>query len=323
LRHRTKTLNVMKRACLILLILPLLFRSADGQELFASVTVSAQMDHGSDRTIYNTLQTSLYELMNNKRWTNNVVRIEERIECSFMITIQNRSSDVMEGQILVQASRPVFNSSYKSPLFSFLDRNLRFEYIQDQTMDWAENSHLNNLTSILAFYAYIIIGLDYETFQKGAGAPYFEKAQSIVNTAQNDPRATGWKAFEGDRNRYWMLENLTNSRYSGMKDALYQYHRLGLDMMYDNQELGRQAVVDALVMFQRVYNERPNLFMLSILLGAKADELVRMFSQASSMQKSRVVQILSNIDGANANKYNRILQQGGGPGGPGSPGGRP
>jgi hypothetical protein len=290
------------------------------QELYASVQVSAQMDQGSDRTIYNTLQTSLYELMNNKQWTKNVFRIEERIECSFMITIQNRSSDVFEGQILVQASRPVYNSSYKSPMFTFLDKNLRFEYIQDQSMDWIEGQHSNNLTSILAFYAYVIIGLDFETFQQGAGAPYFEQAQNIVNNAQNDPRATGWKAFEGDRNRYWMLENLTNARYSGLKNALYQYHRIGLDAMYDNQELGRQAVVDALVMFQRVYNERPNLFMLSILLGAKADELVRMFSDASSMQKSRVVQILITIDGANANKYNRILQQGS-PGG--APGGRP
>ncbi len=301
---------------------------AVGQELHARIQVSAQMDQGSDRTIYNTLQTSLYELMNNKRWTNNVVRIEERIECSFMITIQNRSSDVFEGQILVQASRPVFNSSYESPLFSFLDRNLRFEYIQDQNMDWVENEHLNNLTSILAFYAYIIIALDYESFQKGAGAPYLEKAENIVNNAQNDPRATGWKPFESDRNRYWMVENLQNPRYSGLKDALYQYHRLGLDVMYDNQELGRQAVVESLVMFQRVYNERPNLFILSVLLNAKSDELVRMFSDASSMQKSRVVQILTTIDGANANKYNRILQQGGagsrsGGGGGGGFGGRP
>jgi hypothetical protein len=286
------------------------------QELYASVQVSPPpQDQTSDRTLYNTLQTSLYELMNNKKWTNSVFKIEERIECSFMITIQNKTSDVFEGQIFVQSSRPVFNSSYKSPVFSYLDKNMRFEYIQDQSLDWVENSHLNNLTSILAFYAYVIIAIDFESFQKGSGAPFFEKAQAIINNAQGDNRATGWKAFEGDRNRYWMMENLTNSRYAGLKDAIYQYHRLGLDVMYDNQETGRQAVVDALLVFQRVYNERPNLFMLSVLLGAKSDEIVKMFGQAPNMQKSRVVQILTTIDAGNASKYNKIIQAQGQSGG--------
>lgn len=293
----------------IVILLAITFaRLGFGQELYCTVQISAQQDQGTDRTLYNTLQTSLYELMNNKKWTNYNFRVEERIECSFMITINNRSSDVFDAQIYVQSTRPVFNSSYKSPLFSHLDKNLRFEYIQDQNLDWVENSHLNNLTSVLAYYAYIVIGLDFESFQKGAGAPYFDKAQAIINNAQSDNRATGWKAFENDRNRYWLLENLTNARYSGLKDALYNYHRLGLDNMYDNQESGRQAVVDALMQLQRVYNERPNLFMLSVLLNAKSDELVRMFSNAPNMQKSRVVQILTNIDAANASKYNRIIQ---------------
>lgn len=282
------------------------------QELYCSIQISAQQDFGSDRTLYNTLQTSLYELMNNKKWTEEKFKVEERIECSFRITINSRTSDVFEAQMFIQSSRPVYNSSYKSQVFSHLDRNIRFEYIQDQTMDWTEGSHLNNLTSILAFYAYIIIALDFETFELGSGTPYLDKAQAIVNNAQNDARSTGWKAFESDRNRYWLLENLTNSRYSRLKDALYTYHRLGLDNMYENQETGRQAVVDALMLFQRVYNERPNLFVLSVLLNAKADELVRMFSNASSMQKSRVVQILTNIDAANAAKYNRIISGGSG-----------
>jgi hypothetical protein len=283
-----------------------------GQELYCSVQVSAQQDQGSDRTLYNTLQTSLYELMNNKKWTQHQFKIEERIECSMMITISSKTSDVFEAQIFVQSSRPVFNSSYKSPVFSYLDKNLRFEYIQDQTMDWVENSHLNNLTSVMAFYAYLIIGLDFETMQKGAGMPYFDKAQAIINSAQGDNRSTGWKAFDSDRNRYWLMENLTNSRYAGLKEALYSYHRLGLDNMYENQETGRQAVVDAIVQLQRVYNERPNLFLLSVLLNAKADEIVKMFSDAPNMQKSRVVQILTNIDASNAAKYNRIIQTQGG-----------
>lgn len=305
----------MLRILIIITGLSLGYQSL-GQELYCSVQISAQQDYGSDRTLYNTLQTSLYELMNNKKWTNLNFKVEERIECSFMITINDKRSDVFEAQILVQSTRPVFNSSYKTPVFAYLDKNLRFEYIQDQTLDWVENSHLNNLTSVLAFYAYIIIGIDFETFQKGSGTPYFDKAQAIVNNAQGDNRATGWKAFEADKNRYWLLENLTNSRYTALKEGLYNYHRLGLDNMYENQESGRQAVVDALMQFQRVYNERPNLFMLSLILNTKADEIVRMFSNAPSMQKSRVVQILNNIDPANTAKYNRILQsQQGGAGG--------
>ncbi len=304
-----------------LVILMIFFAGvSNAQELYASVQVSPPpQDNTSDRTLYNTLQTSLYELMNNKKWTNHAFKVEERIECSFMITIRQKMSDVFEAQIMIQSSRPVFNSSYKSPVFSYLDKELRFEYIQDQSLDWVENSHLSNLTSVLAYYAYIVIALDFESFQKGAGAPYLDKAQAIVNNAQNDPRAVGWKAFESDKNRYWLLENLTNSRYSMLKDAMYSYHRLGLDAMYDNQETGRQAVVEALVMLQRVYNERPNLFVLGVIMSAKADELVKMFSEASSMQKSRVVQILNNIDPANTSKYNRIIQsqQGGGTGGRG------
>jgi hypothetical protein len=281
---------------------------AHSQELYCSVSVSSQQDQGSDRTIYNTLQKSLYELMNNKKWTGLSFKVEERIECSFMITITNRQSDVFDAQIMVQSTRPVFNSSYKTPVFSYLDKQLRFEYLQDQSLDWVEGSHLSNLTSVLAYYAYIVIGLDFETMQKGAGSPYFDKAQTIVNNAQGDAKATGWKAFESDKNRYWLLENLTNSRYMPLRDGLYSYHRLGLDVMYDNQESGRQAVVDAILLFQRVYNERPNLFILSLLLNAKADEIVKMFSNASAMQKSRVVQVLTNIDPANAAKYNKIMQ---------------
>jgi hypothetical protein len=299
----------MFRKLFFVILTVMMAAAVSAQELYCSVQISAQQDQGSDRTLYNTLQTSLYELMNNKKWTNHNFKVEERIECSLMITINNKTSDVFDAQIFVQSTRPVFNSSYKTPVFSHLDRNLRFEYIQDQSLDWVENSHLNNLTSVLAYYAYIIIGIDFETFQKGSGTPYFDKAQAIVNNAQNDNRATGWKAFEGDRNRYWLLENLTNSRYQGLKDALYSYHRLGLDNMYENVETGRQAVVDALMVLQRVYNERPNLFLLSVLLSAKSDELVKMFSNASNMQKSRVVQILTNIDPANASKYNRIIQQ--------------
>lgn len=299
----------MKKTLIILSLLFCIVATGYAQELYASVQISSQQDQGSDRTLYNTMQTSLYELMNNKKWTSHTFKVEERIECTFMITITSRSSDVFDAQIMVQSTRPVHSSSYKSPVFSYLDKNLRFEYIQDQTLDWTENSHLNNLTSVMAFYAYIVIGLDFESFQKGAGAPYFDKAQAIVNNAQGDNKATGWKAFENDRNRYWLLENLTNSRYSALKDGIYAYHRLGLDNMYENQETSRQAVVDALMQFQKVYNERPNLFLLSVILNAKADELVKMFTGASSMQKSRVVQILTNIDGANASKYNQIISK--------------
>ena len=296
------------RILMALLLIALIPVSASAQELYCSVSVSSQTDQGSDRTLYNTLQTSLYELMNNRKWTGHNFKVEERIECSFMITITDKRSDVFDAQIMVQSTRPVFNSSYKTPLFSYLDKQVRFEYIQDQNLDFVEGNHMNNLTSILAFYTYIIIGLDFETMQKGAGVPYFEKAQTIVNNAQSDPKATGWKAFESDKNRYWLIENLTNSRYTPLREGLYQYHRLGLDVMYDNQEAGRQAVVDAILQFQRVYNERPNLFVLSIILNAKADEIVKMFSNASAMQKSRVVQVLTNIDPANAAKYNRIMQ---------------
>jgi hypothetical protein len=292
----------------IILFVGLLIITSVGntQELRCNIQVNAQSISGSDRTLYNTLQTALYELMNNKKWTNHLFTYEERIECSFQLTITERSTDVFKGQLLVQSTRPVFNASYTSPLFQYLDKELRFEYIEDQTMEFIENQHVNNLTSILAYYAYIIIGMDFETFKEGSGTTYFDKAQNIVNTAQSDNRATGWKAFESQRNRYWIVENLTNGRYNAVKSSMYQYHRLGLDIMYEKQEDGRQNVVKALEELIKVKRSNPNLFILELYMHAKVDELVLMFTNASNSQKARVVAILNEIDPANIAKYNKI-----------------
>lgn len=271
----------------------------------------------TDRQILQTLQSSIYEFINQRNWTDYQYEPEERIEASILITVNEKvGSDEYRGTIQVQSRRPVYQTSYSSPIINHNDRDFIFRYVEDQPLEYADNTHTSNLTSVLAYYAYLIIGFDFDTFTPMGGTPYFEKAQAIVNLAQNAPER-GWKSFEGQRNRYWLMENIFNSRYSNVRQALYTYHRLGFDRMTENMEMARTEVVNALEMLQRTHRQRPGSYLMSIIMTTKGDELVNLFSEAPAMEKNQVVQILSEIDPANSARYRRINQQqsGSGPGG--------
>ncbi len=272
------------------------------------VQISSPGMSETDRQILQTLQSSIYEFMNQRIWTEYQFKSEERIEASILITINEKvGSDEYRGTIQVQSRRPVFRTSYSSPLINHNDRDLSFRYVENQTLEYADNTFTSNLTSILAFYAYVIIGFDFDTFSPMGGTPYFERAQNIVNLAQNAPER-GWKSFEGQRNRYWLMENIFNSQYSGIRQALYTYHRLGFDRMTENMDMARAEVVNAIEMFQRVHRQRPGSYLMSIIMTTKGDELVNLFTEAPAMEKNEVVQILTEIDPANSARYRRINQ---------------
>ncbi|MFN2396190.1 MAG: DUF4835 family protein [Bacteroidales bacterium] len=298
----------MRKIIYLFLFLFLPVSLLKAQELQCMVQISSPGMSETDRQILQTLQSSVYEFMNQRNWTEYQFKPEERIEASILITVNEKiGSDEYRATIQVQSRRPVFKTSYSSPIINHNDRDFSFRYVENQPLEYADNTFTNNLTSVLAFYAYIIIGFDFDTFSPMGGTPYFEKAQSIVNLAQN-AQERGWKSFEGQRNRYWLMENIFNTQYTNIRQALYTYHRLGFDRMTDNMDMARTEVVNAIEMFQRVHRQRPGSYLMSIIMTTKGDELVNLFTEAPAMEKNQVVQILTEIDPANSARYRRITQ---------------
>lgn len=278
------------------------------QELKCRIQVVSQQISGTNKQIFQTLQSELYEFMNNRKWTNHVYNEDERIECTFLINLEQQvSADEFKGSIQIQASRPAYNSTYNSVMFNHKDNDLQFRYIEYQPLEFSETQHSSNLTSILAFYVYFVLGLDYDSFAMEGGTPYFQKAEKIVNNAQNAPES-GWKAYEhGRNNRYWLIENVMNDKYSGIREFNYQYHRQGLDNMVAKPNDGRSTIAESLKLLQKVNRETPNLIFLKAVTTAKADEFVNIFSESFPDEKNRVVQLLKEIDPTNSSKYQKIL----------------
>jgi hypothetical protein len=292
-----------------LLIFSSLVLTARSQELFCNVEVSSQQIQGSDKRVYESMRNAIYEFMNNQMWTNYTLKYNEKIECSILINVTERpSNDYFLCDMTLALRRPVFNSSYNSVLFNFIDKDIEIEYIENQPLDFNVGMFSSNLTSILAYYAYIMIGLDFDSFMLNGGDPYYEAASMIVNSAQSSTYS-GWNSSEGTKNRFWLLENLTNPAYSGIRDFLYEYHRLGLDVMYDKPEEGRKTILATLEYLQKVKQSRPGLLILQIISDSKRDEYVNVFSEGTPAEKTNAVKFLNEIDPSNAMTYQKIIQK--------------
>lgn len=295
---------------LSLLMIFLLSPALSAQEFFCSVQVSAPQVQQTNREKFQELRQGLYELINERRWTDYVMTRNERIECTIAITITEEiSSDQFRGKINIVLKRPVFGTSYNTTMFNYMDDKFEFQWQEGQAIEYIDNTFSSNLTSTIAFYLYLFLGLDFDSFQMMGGTPYLDKAQQIVSSAQG-AREPGWKSFESMRNRYWLAENLTNSSYSNVRKFMYQYHRLGLDLMQDNMERGRQGVLTALETLQRAHREKPNLFIMQLILDAKRDEFINIFSQAAAPDKTKAANILKEIDPSKASEYDRIMRSG-------------
>ncbi len=285
--------------------------TAGAQELYCNVQVSAQKIQGSNREIFQSMQRDIYEFMNSMVWTDNVFSFAERIECNLLINLDEQlSADEFRGTIQVQLSRPVFNTTYESTVLNFVDNNFQFRYVEFQPLEFNPNSHTSNLVSVLAYYAYMLIGMDFDTYSQGGGTPYFQIAEKIVTNAQNAPEQ-GWKPYDGsrNRNRYWLVKNILDTEYSGVRQFIYLYHLRGLDRMESDMTQARTEIYESLRRLQEVYRRRPDPFMyyMTVIIDAKADEIVNIFSQGFPEEKNRVVQILNEIDPANETKYQKIL----------------
>ncbi|MDR3227436.1 MAG: DUF4835 family protein [Prevotellaceae bacterium] len=300
------------RKTLISLCLIFTALTINAQELYCRVSVSSQRIQGStNRTIFSTLQQSLYEFVNNTNWSNHVYTQQERIECTMFINITEEiNSGEFKGTLQVQSKRPVFGSAYYTTMINFSDNDIQFKYNEYDKIEFNENSHTSNLSSLIAYYAYLIVGFDYDSFSPRGGNEYFQKAQKIVANAQGEVEP-GWKAFDGNRrNRYWIVDNILNSRYSSVRSAYYMYHRSGLDRMSERPSEAREQISQALTEIQKVYRDKPDPYLtyLKLFFDAKADEIVNIFSQGAMTDKVRVYNILAEVDNPNESKYKAIKE---------------
>ncbi len=291
----------------ILLIIPGIALS---QELNCNVQISAQKIQGSNREVFENMQRDIYEFMNNTVWTNHVFTYSERIECSILINLTDQlSADEFTGTIQVQLKRPVFNTTYNSTVLNFIDNSFRFRYVEFQPLEFDPTTYRSNLVSVLAYYTYMILGFDADTFSPEGGTEYFQMAEKIVTNAQNAPEA-GWKPYDGsrNRNRYWLVKNTLDKEYEGVRQFLFEYYINGLDKMESKISEARNSIVESLKLVQDVYRRKPDPFMyiVQVLMDAKNDELVNIFTESFPEEKSRVVQILTEIDPSNKTKYEKI-----------------
>lgn len=282
-----------------------------GQELKCNVQIVSQQIQGTNKQVFQTLQTAIYEFMNNKVWTNHVYNIDERIECNLLFNITEQlSADEFKGTLQIQSRRPIYNTNYNTVMFNYMDNDIHFRYVEFEPLEFDETQYLSSLTSLLAFYAYIILGLDYDSFSFEGGTPFFQKADNIVSNAQN-AREVGWKSFESSshRNRYWLINDILDEKYVPIREFNYRYHRLGLDVLDSKVVEGRALIAETMESLQKVYRQKPDPFMqlLRVVMDAKADEFVNIFSGSFTEEKTRVVTILREIDPSNQTKYDRIL----------------
>jgi len=301
---------VQMRKIFFLILISLVFRVASGQELNCMISVVSPAVQGSNRDIFDNMQKAIMEFVNNQNWTDHIFKDEERIQCQLMFNITGRISDnEFEGTLQIQSSRPIFGTSQTTVLFNHRDNNIHFKYDDFEPLRFNETQFTSNLVSLLAYYVNIILGLDYDSFALEGGSLFFQRAETIRNNAQNAPE-TGWKAFEGTRNRYWLIENLLNDKYRAVRSCLYRYHRMGLDRLVERVDEARAEIADALIELRPAYRENPTAMIFQVFFTAKADEIVNIFSQSFPDEKNRVISALKEIDPANTGKWDGIAKSG-------------
>lgn len=292
----------------IISVLFVVFVSA--QELKCTVTINSQQIQGSEKSVFQKMQQVLNEFMNQTKWTEDVFGVNEKIECSFLLNLSERvGTDIFKGTLQIQAKRPVYNTNYSTTIFSHMDKNINFKFEQFQNLQFSETSYQSELTSLFGFYAYYILGLDYDSFSMEGGSEYFRKALAVVNAAQAS-ESQGWKAQEkSNENRYWLIDNTLNSRFKQMRKTYYEYHRLGLDVMSEDVINGRRQIMTSLTDLDKVHSRVPNSFNMNVFFTAKAPEIVNIFTEADQQEKTTLVPVLNRINAANIQQYSKITNK--------------
>lgn len=306
---------MFKKISFFLLIITIAL-PVSAQEFQAKITVNASRINSTvDKKVFATLQNQLSNFINNRKWTTDQFKPNEKIECSFLINLESITEpNVYKASLIVQAARPVFNSSYQAALINFQDADLLFKYIEFQPVEFNDsrvqgnNALTGNLTAILAYYCYTILGIDYDAFAPKNGDKFYQKAQNIVNNAPEASGISGWKLFDGLRNRYWLNENLVNNRYNIIHDVIYSYYRSGLDKMYDNETEARANILQSLTQLQAFNQENANTMFVQFFMQNKTTELIGIFKKGTAADKSRAVELLSKLDISNNQRFKDELK---------------
>jgi hypothetical protein len=297
-----------KYADLLFVFLLLAGVTSVAQELKCNVTINATQIQTSDRGIFKDMKNAIEQFMNTRKWTNDVYKNYERIDCNLLMTISKMPAiGSFTASVTVQAARPVFNSNYSSLIFNFADRDWEFEYIESMQMEYNDNNYTSNLTSMLALYAYLIIGVDNDTFSELGGTPYFQKALNVVNNAQQANRP-GWQSIGSNRNRYWLVENLNNPQMVDIRKAMYSYHRLALDNYAQDPDKSRSTILKGLKDIKKIRDINPAAILLVSFLDAKGKELANIFSEGNIQARREAYDIITAIDPSNRNAYQKIIQ---------------
>jgi hypothetical protein len=300
----------------LLLFFVLFANTADAQELNARVTVnSSRVGTTVNKSTFQTLQTALNTFLNNHKWTTDNFLVNEKIDCNFLLNLQpGTDANVYTASLTIQAGRPIFNSSYLSPIINYQDADITFKYVEFQQLEFNENrvsgsdGLVSNLTAVFAYYAYMIIAFDYDSYSQRGGVPYFLKAQNIVNNAPEARGISGWKAFDGSRNRYWLVENMQNSRYAIMHDIYYGYYRKAADKMVENETTARAEMLNVLNLLSNFNADNTNTMINQFFFQGKANELIKFFAKAPPQDKARASELLQKMDITNANRYKDELK---------------
>ena len=277
----------------------------NAQELNCTITVNADKIPGSNKQIFTTLENSLDEFVNQKRWTSYNYKPQERIDCNLTLTILERNGGEFRGHIQIQSSRPIFNSSYSTPVFNFKDDDFSFQYAEFEPLQFNENTFESNLVSVVSFYVYAILGFDADTFSLEGGAPYFTRAQDRLVQAQQSGYA-GWNQNDGTGTRFTLIDNILSPTYSLFRNALYEYHFKGLDVMSDNKQKAKEEIVKSITNLKSIFNTRPNAFLLRVFMDSKATEIVSVFSDGPMFDTLKLKEDLLKISPINATKWNEI-----------------
>ena len=282
--------------------------SLHAQEFQTEVTINTPQLVTVDPKVFQTLETDIQEFMNTRKWTNDIFEPEERIKLNIQLTIREETSPTsFKADFALQSTRPIFGSDQSTPLFTHVD-DIQFNYEQFQPLEYSENQFDNNLVSTLAFYAYIVLGMDYDSFAPYGGEPYFQKAQEIVTNIPPAAASTfkGWRSVDGNRNRYWIIENLLTPRARNFRQANYDYHRQGLDLMSENAAAGRALVLSALQLIQDMNRNYPNSMIVQIFSNTKRDEIVEIFKAGSLTEQNQMITAMIKLDPSDAAVYRGV-----------------
>lgn len=303
---------------IILFISFFLFQNTFGQEIKCKAIVNADQLQGVDKKIFNTLEQAIETFINTRRWTGDTYEEKEKIDVTFSMVLSKTIEGVdggYTGSLSIQATRPVFNTSYSTPMVNFVDNKLALKYIQFQPLDFNDNrvngsdALASNLTAMLAYYTYIILGLDYDSYELKGGTPYYNKALNIVNNAPENKNIIGWKPNEGNnRNRYWLTDQFLNNRFMDVRTSIYNYHRNGLDIMTSEPEKGRAAINAIFPLLAKVNQDNPSSILIQFFVNAKGEELMEFMKNAKPSEKQTIIPILGQIDVRNAQKYFELLK---------------